>query len=115
MLAAQAEMRLDPLLPRVQIFLHLAAKNLAKLGVDAADVRGHRGHYRKYGDEEDLERRHGFRLRAGLLTRRLAVAPSIRVFCEWVGDAVRSISPSGSPSRARNLRSRRCISPSSVS
>ncbi len=29
-------------LPRVQIFLHLAAQNLAELGVDAADVRGQR-------------------------------------------------------------------------
>ncbi len=41
-LAAEAELRLDQLLPGVEIFLHLAGQNLAELGVDAADVRGQR-------------------------------------------------------------------------
>ena len=42
MFAAQADMRLDLLLPRVEIVLHLARQNLAELGVHAADVRGQR-------------------------------------------------------------------------
>ncbi len=37
-LAAQAQLRLDQLLPGVQVFLFLAGENLAELGVDAADV-----------------------------------------------------------------------------
>ncbi len=41
-LAAEAEMRLDFLFPGVEIVLHLAGKNLAELGVDAADVGGQR-------------------------------------------------------------------------
>jgi hypothetical protein len=39
-LAGQAQLRLNQLLPRVQVLLDLARQNLAELGVDAADVAG---------------------------------------------------------------------------
>jgi hypothetical protein len=69
MFAAQAEMRLNPFLPRVQILLHLTAQNLAELRVDTADVGGHRGHHREHGNESDLEQSHGLRLRDDLPAR----------------------------------------------
>ena len=41
-LAAETELRLDALLPGVEILLHFARKNLAELRVDAGHVRGQR-------------------------------------------------------------------------
>ena len=38
MLARQAEVRLDLFFPLVEIVLHFAGKDLAELGIDAADV-----------------------------------------------------------------------------
>ena len=97
-LAAEAEVGLDALLPRVEVLLHLAAEDLAELRVDALDVRGQRGHGDEENEEGERERGHGVRL--------LVLAdPALE----------RSMRPCGRPSRARKLRSRRRILPESVS
>ena len=129
MLAAQPELRLDQLFPRVEIFFDLARENLAELGVDAADVGGQRLNRGQQHNHRDGQRAHG----------RLAfVDGRVRAFCRaeeagcpilaallrpgWetaaVGSAeiaARSISPCGNPSWPRSSRSRRAILPSSVS
>ena len=61
MLAGEAELRLDQLLPGVEVLLDLAGQNLAELGVDTADVGGQRLDRGEEDDEEKDGQGHGFR------------------------------------------------------
>src|ERR1039457_2565513 len=63
MLAAEADLRLDLLLPGVQILLDLAGKDLAELRVDADDVRGQHLDGRQQKHQQKDERSHGRRPR----------------------------------------------------
>ena len=108
-LAAQAELRLDCFFPGVEILLHFAGENLAELGVDAADVGGQRldgGRKirKKIGEWLIARAPAAARLRCRQLLLSAGIAP-----------CARSMRPCGRPSRARRARSRRAISPASVS
>jgi hypothetical protein len=61
--AAQAQARLDLLLPCVQVFLLLARQNLAELAVDEADVGGQRLDQGQKNNQQDEERGHSLRPR----------------------------------------------------
>ncbi len=97
MIAAQSDLRLNLLLPLVEIVLHFAREDLAELGVHAADVRGQRVDDRREDDKRDGCKAHALALRAarafGLLLVRNAPTAS----------PARSISPCGKPSFARRL------------
>src|SRR5476649_1971614 len=123
MLASQAQVGLDPLLPGVQVLLHFTRKYLAELGIDPADVRSQCLHQRQNHNHSNGERAHA-RPRAARAApfsfgRALATtlrAPFLRLFTvARVGRLDLSIRPDGSPRRARSNRSRRAIFPSSIS
>ena len=104
-LAREAELRLDQLLPRIEILLNLASKNLAELGVDAAHVGGQRLDRGQQNQHENDKRRHGRRtFAAGLRAARFGVAArSIR---PWGNRAVHAAAARAAPSRLHRLRGR---------
>ena len=108
-LAAQAELRLDQFFPRIEIFLHLAGKDLAELGIDAADVGGQSLDRGQQNQREDDERCHGRRaFAAGFGGRRFEGADAL--------DSPRARSAPGAGRAARAAaRSRRSICPESAS
>ena len=59
-LAGESELRLDQLLPGVEILLDLAGEDFAELGVDAADVGGQRLDGGEKENEEEEGKGHRF-------------------------------------------------------
>ena len=92
MFAAEAELWLDQFFPSVEILFYFVGEDLAKLGVDAADVGGQGFNHGEQQNHEDRKCAHG----------RLAFV-------------ARSMRPWGSFSSPLSLRSRRAILPASTS